>query len=138
MTRSGSQTRTSPFYVRTQEALQAKEYVEAAKQRDADSVGTRLKAAADEARKSAEEKGQRYLDSVSGTGGESEKVPGGRFNKEGKKAIQGVATVGGTAHDKVAGKEHETPEDHEVETEFNAILKKSPGTSIPAAFPHCC
>ncbi|KAJ4301763.1 hypothetical protein N0V90_003857 [Kalmusia sp. IMI 367209] len=125
MTRSSSQTRTSPFYVKTQEALQAKDYVEASKQRDADGVGSRLKAAADDARKAAEKKGQKYVDSV--TGGDSEKGPRGRYNKEGKQQpIEGVAAVGGRTQDKTPPKEDETNDYHEAEVELNSILKKSP------------
>lgn len=133
MTRSSSQTRTSPFYVKTQEALQAKEYVEASKQRDADGVGSRLKAAADDARKAAEKKGSEYIDSV--TGGDADKAPRGRYNKDGKQQpLEGVAAVGGSRQDKTPAKENETEDYHEAETELNSILKKSPSTS-PFPFP---
>jgi hypothetical protein len=131
ITRSDSQTRTSPFYVKTQEALQAKEYVEASKQRDAVGVGSRLKAAADDARKAAEKKDQEFVDSV--TGGDADKAPRGRYsNKDGKQQpIEGVAAVGGRTQDKTPPKENETEEYHEAEVELNAILKKSPSTPIP-------
>ncbi|KAL1597817.1 hypothetical protein SLS60_008304 [Paraconiothyrium brasiliense] len=125
MTRSSSQTRTSPFYIKTQEALQAKDYMEASKQRDADGVGSRLKAAADDAKKAAEKKGQEYVDSV--TGGDSDKAPRGRYNKEGKQQpLEGVAAVGGRTQDKTPPKENETEDYHEAEVELNTILKKSP------------
>lgn len=131
-TRSSSQTRTSPFYVKTQEALQSKEYEEASKQRDAVGVGSRLKAAADDAKKAAEKKGSDYIDSV--TGGDSDKVPRGRYNKEGKQQpIEGVAVVGGSRQDKEPAKENETEDYHEAEIELNSILKKSP--SKPPLFP---
>lgn len=128
MTRSSSQTRTSPFYVKTQEALQAAEYMEASKQRDADGVGSRLKAAADDARKAAEEKGHKFVDSV--TGGDSDKAaPRGRYSKEGKQQpLEGVAAVGGRTQDKKPPKENETEDYHEAEVELNTILKKSPST----------
>lgn len=134
MTGSARQTRNSRFYVKTQEALQAREYVEAAKQRDAQDVHVRLRAAEEAAKKSADEKSQKYLDAVSG--GSAEKGVAGRFmmKEQGgdeKKPVQGVATVGGRPRDKLANKEPESPEDHEVEIELNAILKKSPSTSHP-------
>ncbi|KAL5390638.1 hypothetical protein DPSP01_001713 [Paraphaeosphaeria sporulosa] len=127
MTRSSSQTRTSPFYVKTQEALQAAEYVEASKQRDAEKVGSRLKAAADDARKAAEEKGKKFVDSV--TGGDADKAPRGRYanSKDGKQQpLEGVAVVGGRTQDKKPAKENETEDYHEAEVELNTILKKSP------------
>jgi hypothetical protein len=43
--------------------------------------------------------------------------------------VPGVAQQGGRPRDQAAMKEHETPEDHEVEMEMNAILKRSPSTS---------
>jgi glutaredoxin len=137
MTRSGSQTRTSPFYVKTQEALQAKEYVEASKLRDADGVGSRLKAAADDARKAAEKKGQNFVDSV--TGGDADKVPRGRYSKDGKQQpLEGVAAVGGRTQDKTPPKENETEDYHEAEVELNTILKKSPSTTFPDLISlHC-
>ena len=134
MTRSPSQTRTSPFYVKTQEALQAKEYVEASKQRDADSVGSRVKAAADDARKAAEQKGSSYVDAV--TGGDADKSPRGRYNKEGKQQpLEGVAAVGGSREGKTPAKENETEDYHEAEEELNTILRKSPSRSPPLPPP---
>ncbi|KAF1965333.1 glutaredoxin [Bimuria novae-zelandiae CBS 107.79] len=125
MTRSGSQTRTSPFYVKTQEALQEREYMEASKQRDADGVGSRLKAAADDARKSAEKKSSEYIESV--TGGDADKAPRGRYNKDGKQQpLEGVAAVGGDRKHKAPAQENETEDYHEAELELNDILKKSP------------
>lgn len=134
MTRSSSQTRTSPFYVKTQEALQAKEYVEASKQRDADGMGSRLKTAADDARKSAEDKGHKFVDSV--TGGDPDKAPRGRYtkDKDGKQQpLEGVAVVGGRTQDKKPPKENETSDYHEAEAELTYILKKSPSTSLGRA-----
>ncbi|KAF2473713.1 thioredoxin-like protein [Lindgomyces ingoldianus] len=134
MTSSPRQTRSSDFYTKTQEALQAREYEQAAKQRDADDVGARLKAAEEAAKKSADEKGHKYIDLVGGgvPGGANEKSVAGRvmMNQPGegeKKLVPGVANVGGRPKDREAAKEdHESPEDHEVEVELNAILKKSP------------
>lgn len=140
MTTSASRTRNSPFYVKTQEALQAKEYSEATKkheatkQHDADDARARLKVAEEAAKKSADEKHQKYLESVSGGGVESKgkSVGGGKFkvqlpdDDERKKNVPGVATVGGKPRDKEAVKESESQEDHEIETELNDILKKSP------------
>ncbi|PVI03179.1 glutaredoxin [Periconia macrospinosa] len=134
MTTSASRTQNSAFYVKTQEALQAKEYSEATKQRDADDARARLKVAEKAAKKSADEKHQKYLESVGGGGTEikGKSVGGGKFkvqlpdNDERKKNVPGVATVGGRPRDKEAAKEPETQEDHEIETELNDILKKSP------------
>lgn len=133
MTRSARQTRNSDFYLRTQEALQSREYQEAAKQRDEADVHSRLKAAEEAAKKSADEKGQKFFDSVGSGGSGVEKPIGGRYlmkeqDGDEKKVVQGVATVGGRPRDKVANKEPESDEDHEVEVELNAILKKSPST----------
>jgi hypothetical protein len=44
--------------------------------------------------------------------------------------VPGVAQQGGRPHDQAAMKENETLEDHEVEMELNAILKKSPSTLL--------
>ncbi|KAF2182454.1 glutaredoxin [Zopfia rhizophila CBS 207.26] len=130
MTSSARQTRTSDFYTKTQEALQTKEYEEAAKQRDADDVSSRLKAAEDAAKKAAQEKSDKYLESVAGASGGNEKSVAGRVIMNERvgddKPVPGVANVGGRPRDREAAKEPETPEQHEVEVELNAILKKSP------------
>lgn len=107
--------------------------MEAAKQRDEQDVSARLKAAEEAAKKSADQKSQKFFDSVGGSA--SEKGVAGRvmMKEQGgdeKKPVQGVATVGGRPRDKLANKEPETPEDHEVEVELNAILKKSPSMSL--------
>jgi hypothetical protein len=133
MSRSGSQTHASDFYTKTQEALQQHEFAEAAKQRDADSVGTRLKAAEEAAKKAADDKSAEYHKAVEG----KDKSVAGRVKIDGEKAtpVPGVAAQGGRPRDQAAQKESETPEDHEVEIELNAILKKSPGTpSFPQFF----
>ncbi|KAF2866419.1 thioredoxin-like protein [Massariosphaeria phaeospora] len=129
MTSGASQTRTSRFYTRTQEALQSREYEQATKQRDADDVGARLKAAEKAAKVKADKKSQVFLDSVDG--GASDKSVAGRvkLSQQGgdNKRVQGVATVGGGARQHHPAKsESETLEEHEVEVELNAILKKSP------------
>jgi hypothetical protein len=142
MTNSADQTRKSAFYVKTQEALQASEYMEAAKQRDADDVHLRLKSAEDTAKKATEEKHKKYRDSVEGGEAEPQQgksVGGNKFKVQDvdqKKAVPGVATVGGRPRDKMPEKESETPEDHEVEIELNAILKKSPSTLSRVNFPY--
>jgi glutaredoxin len=129
MTRSSTQTHASDFYTKTSEALQQHEFAEAAKQRDAESVGTRLKAAEEAAKKNADEKSAEYHKAVEG----KDKSVAGRVVMEGAKGtpVPGVAAQGGRPRDQAAMKEHETPEDHDVEIELNAILKKSPGTSPP-------
>lgn len=125
MTRSGAQTHASDFYTKTQEALQQHEFAEAAKQRDADSVGTRLKAAEEAAKQKADEKSAEYHKAVEG----KDKSVAGRVKIEPEKPspVPGVAAQGGRPRDQAAMKENETPEDHDVEIELNAILKKSPG-----------
>ncbi|KAF2627188.1 glutaredoxin domain-containing protein [Macroventuria anomochaeta] len=124
MARSGTQTHASDFYTKTQEALQQHEFAEAAKQRDADSVGTRLKAAEEAAKKAADDKSAEYHKAVEG----KDKSVAGRVKIEGEKAspVPGVAAQGGRPRDQAALKGHQTPEDHDVEIELNAILKKSP------------
>ncbi|KAF2129383.1 glutaredoxin domain-containing protein [Dothidotthia symphoricarpi CBS 119687] len=121
MSSAGQQTRSSPFYTKTQQALQDRQYEEAAKQRDADSVGSRLKAAEDQAKKAADDKHAKVKDSVEGDA----KSVAGRVKLDGDK-VPGVAAQGGKPRDQAAMNEHETPEDHEVEMELNAILRKSP------------
>ena len=130
MTRSGTQTHVSDFYTKTQEALQQHEFAEAARQRDADSVGSRLRAAEEAAKKMADEKSAEYHKAVEGAG--KDKSVAGRVKLDGDKAspVPGVAAQGGRPRDQqpVGG---ETAEDHDVEIELNAILKKSPGTLTP-------
>ncbi|CAI6271157.1 unnamed protein product [Periconia digitata] len=134
MTTSASRTQNSAFYVKTQEALQANQQAETVKQQqDADDARTRLKVAEEAAKKSADEKHQKYLESVGGSGTENKgkSVGGGKFKvqlpdgDERKKGVPGVAAVGGRPRDKQS-QETETQEDHEIETELNDILKKSP------------
>jgi glutaredoxin len=126
MTTSAQQTRSSAFYQKTREALKAEHDV-ATKQRSSDDVGARLKAAEDAAKDSAEKKHAKWAESVEGS---PPQVPvgGKKFDKGGDKTgpVEGVATVGGRPRDKLENKESETPEEHEVEVELNAILKKSP------------
>jgi hypothetical protein len=125
ISRGAQQTQNSDFYTKTQQALQEKEYAEAAKQRDADSVGARLKVAEEQAKRGAEEK---YVQAKAGVEGPDAKSVAGRVKVDSDK-VPGVAQQGGRPRDQAAIKEHETPEDHEVEMEMNAILKRSPSTS---------
>jgi hypothetical protein len=124
MSKGAQQTLNSDFYTKTQQALQEKEFAEAAKQRDADSVGSRLKVAEEQAKKNAAEK---YIEVKESVEGPDSKSVAGRVKMDGDK-VPGVAQQGGRPRDQAAMKEHETPEDHEVEIEMNAILKKSPST----------
>lgn len=131
----GRKTEISDFYTKTQEALQAKEYAEAAKERDAFSVKERLNAAEEAAKKAADDKERRYHEAVEGdskggsVAGRVKLSNGEKGGKEGEKKVQGVATVGGKVRDIEASQgEKESPEEHEVEVELNLILKKSPGT----------
>ena len=129
MTSSARYTRSSDFYTKTQDALQAKDRSEAAKKIETDDVGARLKAAEDAAKKAADAKGQKLQEAVTGedsTGGERS-VAGRVMMKDQDENVPGVAGVGGKPADRAAAKqEPETEEDHEVEVELNAILKKSP------------
>jgi Tfp pilus assembly protein PilX len=127
MSRAGHQTQNSDFYTKTQQALQEREHAEAAKQRDAESVQLRLKAAEEQAKKSAEEKYTSDKEAVEGPG---KKGVAGRveIDSQDDKKVPGVAAQGGRSRDQAAMKKDETMEDHEVEMEMNAILKKSPGT----------
>ncbi|KAF1838130.1 glutaredoxin domain-containing protein [Decorospora gaudefroyi] len=122
MSRGEHQTTSSDFYTKTQQALQEREYAEAAKQRDADGVGSRLKAAEEQAKKNA---GDKYIEVKGSVEGPDHRSVAGRVKMDGDK-VPGVAQQGGRPHDQAAMKENETPEDHEVEIEMNAILKKSP------------
>ncbi|KAF2277309.1 glutaredoxin domain-containing protein [Westerdykella ornata] len=126
--RGAEETLSSEYYTRTQEALQAKEYAEAAKERDAANIGERLKAAEEAAKKAADDKSQRYLESVEGTTEDDKSVAGRvKLTQQGGDKKLGVAKQGGRTREKDASElEHETLEDHEVEVELNAILKKSP------------
>ncbi|KAJ4368392.1 hypothetical protein N0V83_006749 [Neocucurbitaria cava] len=122
MSRGGHQTRTSDFYTKTQEALQELRYEEAAKQRDAEDVGSRLKAAEEQAKQAADKK---YESKKVAVEGDDQKSVAGRVKIDGDK-VPGVAAQGGRSRDQAVVKEDETLEDHEVEMELNAILKKSP------------
>jgi len=131
MTSSARHTRSSDFYTKTQDALQAKDRAEAAKKIEIDDVSARLKVAEDAAKKAADAKGQKLQEAVTGedsTGGEKS-VAGRVMMKDQDEKVPGVAGVGGNPADRAAAKqeqEPETEEDHEVEVELNAILKKSP------------
>ncbi|KAF1846501.1 glutaredoxin [Cucurbitaria berberidis CBS 394.84] len=122
ISRGAHQTHGSDFYTKTQQALQESQFQEAAKQRDADGVGSRLKAAEDQAKKAADEK---YDSKKVAIEGDDQKGVAGRVKLGGDK-VPGVAAQGGRSRDQAIVKEDETPEAHEVETELNLILKKSP------------
>lgn len=125
MSGSAHQTRNSDFYTKTQEALETREHEAAAKQRDADNVGSRLKAAEEAAKKSAD----KYYESVEGTNSEKSVAGRVKLTEQGadKKKVPGVANVGGRPRDREAAKtSEETEEEHEAEVELNALLKKSP------------
>ncbi|KAH7395263.1 thioredoxin-like protein [Phaeosphaeria sp. MPI-PUGE-AT-0046c] len=124
MTKGAQQTQNSDFYTKTQQALQEREHEEAAKQRDAESVQQRLRAAEDQAKKAADEKYTSVRDAVEGP---SKKGVAGRveFDQDDKK-VPGVAAQGGRARDQAAMQKDETLEDHEVELAMNSILKQSP------------
>jgi hypothetical protein len=130
MSRGARQTTSSDFFTKTQQALQEKEYAEAVKQRDAENVGTRLKAAEEQAKKHAEDK---YAEVKVGVEGPDKKSVAGRVKMDGDR-VPGVAQQGGRPRDQAALNEHETPEDHEVEMELNAILRKSPSMSMTRQF----
>jgi hypothetical protein len=152
MSRGASLTHTSDFTTRTHEALQAQEYAEAARQRDAESVGSRLKAAEAAAKKAADDKSEGFKVAVQG-GDEGKKGVAGRVKLGAggsssssssaaaagaggaEEAVPGVAAHGGRPRDQAA-KEGETDEEHSVEVELNAILKKSPSTSPIPPFLH--
>jgi hypothetical protein len=155
MSRGASLTHTSDFTTRTHEALQAQEYAEAARQRDADSVGSRLKAAEAAAKKAADDKSEGFKVAVQGGDEAGKKGVAGRVKlgaggssssssssaaaaggAGAEEAVPGVAAHGGRPRDQAA-KEGETDEEHSVEVELNAILKKSPSTSpISPLLPH--
>ena len=127
MSRGAQQTHTSDFYTKTQQALQEREHEEATKQRDAESVQARLKAAEEQAKKAADDK---YTSAKVAVEGPSKKGVAGRveIDSDGEKKVPGVAAQGGRSREQAAMQKDETIEDHEVEMEMNAILRKSPGT----------
>ncbi|KAF2815760.1 glutaredoxin [Mytilinidion resinicola] len=135
MTSSARSTQNSDFYTKTSDALVAKDLAEkaAAEKIDADDVGARLKAAEDAAKKAADVKGQKLLSEEDE--GRGEKSVAGRVlmkeQEEEKEESERVVDIPHTAEETAkkvvkAKQEPETKEDHEVEVELNAILKKSP------------
>ena len=135
MSRSAHQTQNSDFYTKTQQALQEREHEEAAKQRDAESVHARLRAAEEQAKKAADEKYTSVKEAVEGP---SKKGVAGRveIDSQDEKKVPGVAAQGGRTREQAAMQKDETIEDHEVEMEMNAILKKSPGMSSSCICTH--
>jgi hypothetical protein len=136
MSRAAHQTHTSDFYTKTQQALQEREHEAAAKQRDADSVQARLQAAEEQAKKAADDK---YTAGKVAVEGQAKKGVAGRveIDSQDDKKVPGVAAQGGRTREQAAMQKDETLEEHEVEMELNAILKKSPGTMSPFR-PHDC
>ena len=132
MSRGAHQTQTSDFYTKTQEALQERAHEAAAKQRTEESVQSRLKAAAEQAKKAADDKYTSVKDAVQGPG---KKGVAGRveFDAQDDK-VPGVAAQGGRRDQKAVQKD-ETVEDHEAEMAMNTILKQSPGTCPPSLLP---
>lgn len=119
VSRGAHQTQNSDFYTKTQQALEEKQHQEATRLRNAESVASRLKAAEEQAKNKADERDKAVH-------GENKKSNiAGRIEVDGDK-VPGVAQQGGKQRDQAAILEHETMEDHEVELELNAILKKSP------------
>ena len=84
----------------------------------------RAPTAEEQAKKNAEDK---YTDHKVKVEGQDQKSVAGRVKMDGDR-VPGVAQQGGKPRDQAAMMEHETLEDHEVEMELNAILKKSPST----------
>ncbi|KAF2492469.1 glutaredoxin [Lophium mytilinum] len=134
MTSSARSTQNSDFYTKTSDALVANDLAEkaAAEKIDADDVGARLKAAEDAAKKAADVKGQKLL--TEEDEGKGEKSVAGRVlmkEQDEEKESDRVVDIPHAAEEKEekvvkAKQEPETKEDHEVEVELNAILKKSP------------
>ncbi len=135
MSKAAHQTRSSDFYVKTQQALEEqKQYEQAAKQRDAESVKSRLDAAEEQAKKAADKK---YTSVVGAVEGQDQKSVAGRVKLD-KGKTPGVAQQGGS-RDKVAAQEDETEEEHEIEMELNAILKQSPSKpTVPSHLSTTC
>lgn len=139
---AASETRSSQFYTKTQDALaQARAHKESALQ-DHESglgvgagdseVGKRLKEAEEVAKRAADRKGDEFH-------GEhvKEKVLNDKKAKEGERKVPGIAGhyskqalgLEKPLKEKDGGKEQtaETEEDHRVKNELNSILKRSPG-----------
>jgi hypothetical protein len=130
ISRGAHQTHNSDFYTKTEQALQEREHAEAARARDAESVKSRLQAAEEQAKKSADHK---YITNMEAIEGPGKKGVAGRveIDSQDDKKVQGVAAHGGRTRDQTAMQKDETLEEHEVEMEMNAILKKSPGKPPP-------
>jgi hypothetical protein len=142
VTSAARQTRSSQFYTKTQDALaQARAHKESSMQDNESGlgagdgeVGKRLKEAEEAAKRAADRKGDEFH-------GEQvkEKVLSDKKAKEGERKVPGVASyytkkelgldqekplkASGESKEQTA----ETEEDHKVNNELNAILKRSPG-----------
>jgi hypothetical protein len=136
-----SATRESEFFTNTKEALevQQREQAEAhaqnvrEMQQAQEVTRSRLSAAEEAAKKAANDKHQKYLDSVEG----GEKGVAGRVKlppTATDKKLQGVATLGGNQQE-IVKQEGESLAEHEIEQELNAIMKKSPSTSSNPHLP---
>jgi hypothetical protein len=141
MTSSARSTQNSEFYTKTSDALAAKEAAAQAEKINADDVGARLKAAEEAAKKAADVKGHKLQEAFEAEEEPGEKSVAGRvLMKEPEEKEERVVDLPNT-EEKVqkpvaAKQEPETKEDHEVEVELNAILKKSPSKSSRCLL--CC
>ena len=134
-----STTRNSDFFVNTKEALEVQQKAQAEAhaqnvremQQSQEVTRSRLSAAEEAAKRAANDKHQKYLDSVEGGEGQGVagrvKLPPTATDKK----FQGVATLGGN-REEIVKQEGESLAAHEVEQELTAIMKKSPSTSTPS------
>jgi hypothetical protein len=136
LSKAAHQTQNSDFYTKTQQALQEREHEEAAKQRDVESVQSRLKTAEEQAKKSADDKYTSVKEAVEGP---IKKGVAGRveIDSQDDKKVPGVAAQGGR-REQAAMQKDETAEDHEAELAMNTILKQSPGTSLIPVYHEPC
>jgi hypothetical protein len=120
ITSAGQQTRSSPFYTRTSDALDAREAEERGGrglESDDFEVQKRLREAEEKAKKAADKKGAEFH-------GEDVKKKAEKVKEE-KDAVK--AGVEGDGQKVVKPEESkESEEEHKAETELNFILKRSP------------
>lgn len=146
-TSAARHTRTSDFYVKTTSALQEKADAAAVRAAEAareqphaenPDVGQRLKAAELAAKKAADKKGAEFEQGIMGEGSGERSVAGRLLMKDAEEKPLGVAQVGGRPDQQREreNKKPETKEEHEVEMELSAILKKSPSRSSPSYRPN--
>jgi hypothetical protein len=137
ITASARHTRSSQFYTKTEDALQAaRAHKEQALGADPDDVSIRLREAEEAAKRAADKKG----DAFHGEEGrkKAEVVMSRTIEREAQRSVTGRKIRGSGSEAVLKDKEHpeskeqaaETEEEHKVKDELNDILKRSPSELI--------